>query len=243
MNKVRRYLLGMSIGLAGLIGIAACHKGVSAAQQEPQQQPGYDPSDQNMAPVDSSGQPNQRGPGAAGAVRTLPGERPSSGALRRGTNTRRLRPIKRLRPISRATRKTSHTVIRTSPASRRYTRPATARAAGVSAARGPWSELHVDAGLLGLCSDRLLLGAGMSGSRLRTRVPCGRPATGVSTVDAIASITATGGCTLASTAVSTSASVTTASATAAATGTATTFTTTPPSATSRRALRASTSTT
>jgi hypothetical protein len=73
MNTVRRYLLGMSIGLVGLIGIAACHKGVSAAQQEPQQQPGYDPSDQNMAPVDSSGQPinesqQQAGQNSAGGA-------------------------------------------------------------------------------------------------------------------------------------------------------------------------------
>ena len=73
MNTVRRYLLGMSIGLAGLIGIAACHKGVSAAQKEPQQQPGYDPSDQNMAPVDSSGQPinesqQQAGQNSAGGA-------------------------------------------------------------------------------------------------------------------------------------------------------------------------------
>ena len=59
MNTVRRYLLGMSIGLAGMLGIAACHKGVSAAQQEQQQQQGPDPSDQNMAPVDASGQPIQ----------------------------------------------------------------------------------------------------------------------------------------------------------------------------------------
>jgi WXXGXW repeat (2 copies) len=58
MNKAGRYLLGVSIGLAGLAGITACHKTVSAAQQEAQQeQQGPDPSLQNMVAVDSAGNP------------------------------------------------------------------------------------------------------------------------------------------------------------------------------------------
>ena len=60
MNKARNYLMGMSIGLVALGGMTACHKGVNAASAQQEQQ-GPDPTDQNMAPVDSSGQPIQAG--------------------------------------------------------------------------------------------------------------------------------------------------------------------------------------
>ena len=60
MKRAGRYVLGIVIGLAAFAGITACHKSVSAAQQEQQPQ-GPDPSDQNMVQVDSSGQPIQTG--------------------------------------------------------------------------------------------------------------------------------------------------------------------------------------
>ena len=105
MNEARKsvlkhglkHVLGMSIGLTLVAGMTACHKGVSAAQQETVAQLGPDPTDQNMAPVDSAGMPvnasqQQAAPYSAGGA---PIERraPAPDASQQGVDQQQGLPI------------------------------------------------------------------------------------------------------------------------------------------------------